>query len=125
MPQACEESLLCVYVCLCVRVHVHMEEVGAYEMCSVSPHVWECMVYMCAVCVCACTRGVYGVVGVCKCAARVVSVHVNVWCVYVCEYGAYMGECVCMCGAVCGIHVVWVCVVCGMRYAGMCTQCVM
>lgn len=78
-------------------------------------------VHVCGMCVCMHARCVW-----CGgCVARVVSVHVNVWCVYVCEYGVYMGECVCVCGAVCGIHVVWVCVVCGMRYAGMCTQCVM
>lgn len=57
-----------------------------YVVCSVSPHVWECLVSMCVVCVCAYTRGVYGAVWVC----------VHEYGVCVCEY-----VCICVCGMVC------------------------
>lgn len=75
-----------------------------YVVCSVSPHVWECLVSMCVVCVCAYMRGVYGAVrvcvheyGVCVCMCAYVCV---VWCVSVCECE------VCGCGSACGVQCV-------------------
>lgn len=67
-------------VCMCV------EGGDVYVVCSVSPHVWECLVSMCVVCVCAYMRGVYGAVRVC----------VHEYGVCVCEY-----VCICVCGMVC------------------------